>query len=149
MYLLITNQYFENKFMMAYHFSTFFMSNSGQDIRCSIFTHTPLGGSESSASCFFQNNSKTVAGIDTKFVASYPASIWHRMAKFCRNRPNNCWEMYFFVGSLHVNFEQNRLNVKKLAKNRVLRQTAQKSHLRCKITRSTKWLPRNFKILSF
>ena len=31
-----------------------------------------------------------------------------------------------FVGSLHANFDQNRLNVKKFAKNRVLKQAARK-----------------------
>ena len=53
------------------------------------------------------------------------------------------------MGSLHANFDQNRLNIKKFTKNRVLKQSAQKSLDRCKITRSTKWLSRNFEILSF
>ena len=58
-------------------------------------------------------------------------------------------KLTFFVGSLHANFDQNRLNVKKFAKNNVLKQTAQQDQYKCKVTRSTKWLSRNFKILSF
>ena len=58
------------------------------------------------------------------------------MTKFGRNRSENFWEIDVFVGSLHANFDQNRLNVKKFAKNRVLKQTAQKDQNRCKLTRS-------------
>ena len=44
------------------------------------------GGAESDPpSWFFQNNSKTVADIDTKFGVPYPMSIWHRMTKIGRN----------------------------------------------------------------
>ena len=71
------------------------------------------------------------------------------MTKFGQNLSENIGEIDVFVGSLYANFDQNRLNVKKFAKNRVLKQTAQKDQCRCKMTRSTKWLSRNFKILSF
>ena len=60
----------------------------------------------------------------------------------------NFWETDVFVGSLHANFDQNRFNVKKFAKNRISKQTAQKDQHGCKILRSTKWLSRNFKIIS-
>ena len=68
----------------------------------------------------FLNNSKIVADIDTKFDVPYPTSIWQYVTKFGRNRSEFCWEIDVFVGSLHANFDQNRLNVKKFAKNRVL-----------------------------
>ena len=55
-------------------------------------------------------------------------------------------EIDVFVGSLHVNFDPNRRNVKKFAKNGVFKQAAQRDYYRRKITRSTKWLSRNFKI---
>ena len=61
------------------------------------------------------------------------------MIKFCRNRSENIREIDVFVRSLHANFDKNGLNVKKFAKNRVLKQTAQKDQYRCKMTRSTKW----------
>ena len=60
------------------------------------------------------------------FCVPYATSLWHRMTKFGRNRSETFWEIDVFVGSLHANFDQNRLNVKKFAKNRVLKQTAQK-----------------------
>ena len=48
------------------------------------------------------------------------------MTKFCRNRLENLLEIDVFVVLLHANFDQNRLNGKKFAKNRGLEQTAQK-----------------------
>ena len=48
------------------------------------------------------------------------------MTKFCWNQSEIFWEIDVFVRSLHANFDQNRLNVKKFAKNRVLKKTAQK-----------------------
>ena len=112
-------------------------------------SHAPMGGAESAPPVFFQNNSKTVADISTKFGIPYPTSIWHQMTKFGRNRSEKFWEIDVFVGSLHANFYQNRLNVKKFAKNRYLKQTEQKDQYRCTMTRSTKWLSRNFKIFRF
>ena len=49
-----------------------------------------------------------------------------------------------FGGSFHANFDQNRLNVRKCAKNKVLKQVLQKEQHRCKTTRSTKWQSRKF-----
>ena len=71
------------------------------------------------------------------------------MTKFYRNRSEKNWKNDVFVGSLHANFDQNRLNVKKFPENRVLKETIQKHQYRCKMTSSTKWLSRNFKIKSF
>ena len=40
---------------------------------------------------------------------------------------SNCFgEIYVFMGSLHANFDQNRLKIKKFAKNKTLKQTTQK-----------------------
>ena len=97
----------------------------------------------------FLNNSKTVADIDTKFGVPYYTSIWHRMTTSGRNRSENFWEIDVFVRSLHANLDQNRLNVKKFAKNRALKEITQKDQYRCTITGSTKWVSRNFKITSF
>ena len=85
----------------------------------------------------FLNNSKTVADIDTKFGVPYHISILHQMTKCCRNLRDFFPDIDAFVGSLHANLDQNRLNVKKFTKNRVLKQTAQKDQYRCNITRST------------
>ena len=70
------------------------------------------------------------------------------MAKFGRNRSDFLCEIDFFVGPFHANFDQNRLNVKKYTKDRILKQTTQKDK-KSKITRSTKWLCQNVKVLSF
>ena len=80
------------------------------------FNPQPAGGGRICPLPDFLNNSKTVADIDTKLGVPYPTSMWHRMTKFGRNRSENFWEIDVFVGSLHTNFEQNRLNVKKFAK---------------------------------
>ena len=71
------------------------------------------------------------------------------MTKFGGNRSENFLEIDVFVGSFHANFDQNRFNVKKFAKNRVLKKTTQKDQYRCKMVRSTKWLSQNVTILSF
>ena len=81
-------------------------------------------------------------------LVPYPTSIWHRMTKFGRNQSEIFYEIDVFVGSLHANFDQNRLNVKKYAKNSFQAKHT-KDQYRCKMTRSTKWLSRNFKILRF
>ena len=62
------------------------------------------------------------------------------MPKLSWNRPEIYWEIYVFVWQLQADFDQNRLNVKKFAKNEILKQTAQKDQYRCKITRYPKWL---------
>ena len=112
-------------------------------------TCAPLGGGDRICPVLvFQNNPKTVVEIDTKFGVPYPPSIWHQMTKFCRNRQENVWEIYVFVGLLHASFDQNQLNVKKFAKNKFLKQTTQKERYRCKITRSTKSISRNFEFLT-
>ena len=49
------------------------------------------------------------------------------MTKFGRNRSENFGEIDVFVGSLHADFDQNWLNIKKFAKNRVLKETTQKN----------------------
>ena len=48
------------------------------------------------------------------------------MTKFGRNRSEKFWEIDVFVGSLHANFNQNRLNVKKFTENSVLKETTHK-----------------------
>ena len=111
-------------------------------------TRAPGGGAESAPS-FFQNNSKTVADIDTNLGVPYSTLIWHQMTKFGRNQLENFWEIDVLVGSLPINFDQNRIHVKKFAKNRVLKETVQKDQNTFKVTRSTEWRSRNFKILNF
>ena len=113
-------------------------------------TCAPLGAAESAPLLDFLNNSTTVADIDTKIGVPYTTSIWHPMIKFCWNIGRNVFEKLTFlkVWSLQAKFDQNQLNVKKFAKNRGLKQTAQKDQHRCK-TRSPKCLSQNFKILSF
>ena len=88
-------------------------------------TRAPLGG-QYLPLLDLLNNFKTFADIDTKFGVPYSTSILNRMTKFGRNRSEKFREIDVFVGSLHANFDQNRLNVKKFAKNRVLKETAQK-----------------------
>ena len=112
-------------------------------------TRAPLGAESAPFSWFFQNNSKIVADIDTKFGVPYSTAMWHRMTKFGRNRSKFFLEIDVLVGSLNANFDQNRLNVNKFPKKRVSKQTTQKDQYTCKMTRSTKSLSRNFKLLSF
>ena len=52
----------------------------------------------------FQNNSKTVADIDTKFGVPYPTSIWHRITKFWRNRPDFFFRKWRFCGVISCQF---------------------------------------------
>ena len=69
----------------------------------------------------FQNNSKIVADIDTKLIV--PTLSYINLTsndQICPNRLNFFFlEIDVFLGSLYANFDQNRLNVKKFAKNRV------------------------------
>ena len=113
----------------------------------------PAGGQNS---CFFQNNSPTVADINTKFSVPYPTSIWYLMIKFDWNRSEIFREIDVFVGSLRANFSQNRLNVSaqnrlqfRLAKNKFSKKPAQTDQYKCNMTRSTKWQSWNFQTLSF
>ena len=134
-----TIMHFFNNRQYAYkkkllHINFFHSDNSHREW---ALTSSPLGRAESVPS-FCQNNSKNFAHIDTKFGVPYPILIWHRMTKFCRNWSESFWEIYVFVGWLPAKFDQNRLNVNKFAKNRVLKKTAQKDQYRCKITRPTK-----------
>ena len=53
---------------------------------------------------FFQNNSKIVADIDTKFSVPCPTSIWHRMAKFGGNWAEQKLRNWRFCGVISRQF---------------------------------------------
>ena len=63
-----------------------------------LYNTRPAGEAESAPSYFFQNNSKTVADIDTKFGVPYLTSIWHRMTKFGWNQSDFSEKLTFLWG---------------------------------------------------
>ena len=91
-----------------------------------MFTHFPLGGRICHAPVFFQNYSKTVAGSTLNLVYLILHQFDIKLPNFVEIGWNFFLEIDIFVGSLHINFDQNWLNVKKFTKTMGLKQTALK-----------------------
>ena len=81
----------------------------------------PLGGgAESAPPVFFSRITPKQLQIST-YVSTLPYIDWTSNDQIWLKSVGTFFlEIDVFVGSLHANFEQNRLNVKKFAKNRAL-----------------------------
>ena len=112
-------------------------------------TPRPAEGADSAPSWSSRITPKPLQILTQNLIILHQLYI-HRMTKFCGNRPANFLKIEVLVGSPHANFDQNRINVEKFDKKQDLKANrTKKKQETCKMTRSTKWLTRNFEILSF